>query len=187
MEYAFEPLVGYRSEKAAQVSANFLRLAAGRMDKLKLIKLLYLFERESAARRGRLALFDEYYSLKHGPVCSSSLNALNGNLDEAIWSKYISRHGKKDVYLNKNVSRDHFDQISRSDQHLIEGIWERFSWMTASQIRNWTHENCPEYTEVEEGRIPIKVEMIAEAVGVDPNDFEASVDEYRSASAVMVK
>jgi uncharacterized phage-associated protein len=81
-------LLGFRSRKAAQVSALFLARESGRMDKLKLIKLLYLTERESMAVRGRPIFYDEFYSLKDGPICSTALNSLNGELDKDIWSNY---------------------------------------------------------------------------------------------------
>ena len=38
-------------------------------------------------------LFDEYYSLPNGPVCSSALNGINGIIHEEIWDNYIARNG----------------------------------------------------------------------------------------------
>jgi uncharacterized phage-associated protein len=93
-------LLGFRSRKAAQVSALFLaRESDGRMDKLKLIKLLYLTERESMAARGRPIFYDEFYSLKDGPICSTALNCLNGELDKDIWSNYVRK-----VWCQKHIS-----------------------------------------------------------------------------------
>jgi uncharacterized phage-associated protein len=184
--HAYSPLVGYRSEKAAQVVAFFLLKGGGKMDKLKIVKLLYLAERESAEHRGRPMLYDEYYSLKHGPVCSNSLNGLNGGLDTEVWSLYIAKDGRKDVYVCHGVSFEKLDQISRSDQLIVNGVWESFGWMTASQIRNWTHQHCPEYVEVEKGRLPITLRQMAIAIGYpDPNAFENAVAEYRSAELAL--
>ena len=45
--------------------------------------------------------------------------------------------------------------------------------MTASQIRNYTHDNCPEYTETE-GRVPISYKQILNAVGAEDADELAS-------------
>ena len=146
MTHAYEALVGFRSEKAAQVVAYFLNLAGGRLDKLKLVKLLYLLERESVRTRGRLALYDEYYSLKHGPVCSSALNGLNFDLDEKVWSRYIAKVGRQDVYKVSGLTAEDFDEISASDAEILDQLWKQFGHMTSSQIRNWTHDNCPEYT-----------------------------------------
>lgn len=183
MKYAYPPLVGYRSEKAAQAAASFLLRGGKKMDKLKLVKLLYLTERESVQHRGRLMLYDEYYSLPHGPVCFSSLNGLNGALDKERWSKYIIRDGRQDVYVCDNISDDSLDQLSGSDISIIERVWGRFGWMTASQIRNWTHQHCEEYVELETGRMPITLKHLAVAVGYpDAGAFEDDVADYRASS-----
>jgi uncharacterized phage-associated protein len=186
MMTAYGALVGFRSEKAAQIVAFFLLSGGGKMDKLKLVKLLYLTERESAQCRGRPMIYDEYYSLKDGPICSSSLNGLNFGLDTEIWSRYIAKDGKKDVYVCLGIKREALDQISRSDDGIISRIWGSFGWMTSSQIRNWTHKHCPEYVEVLTGRLPITLKQMAEAVGYpDPNAFENDVTEYRSAELAL--
>lgn len=179
--YAYGPLVGFQSEKAAQVSAAFLKLAGGRMDKLKLIKFLYLFERESVRKRGRPAFYDEYYSLKDGPICSSALNGINGNLGK-VWNNYLQKNGRQDVYKTET---ENDDRISKSDYEIIKELWVQFGAMTASQIRNWTHDNCPEYTEVMSGRKPITMRQIAEALDIEnASSVEIAVEEFRSLSSV---
>jgi len=70
----FDPLNGFQSRKAAQIAASFAIKSGGRIEKLKLIKLIYLSERQFASDHDRPMLYDEFYSLKDGPICSSSLN-----------------------------------------------------------------------------------------------------------------
>lgn len=182
LSLAYSPLVGFQGEKAAQVSAKFVERAGGRMDKLKLIKLVYLFERESFRRRRRPALYDEYYSLKDGPICSSSLNGINGDLGP-IWSQYIQKDGKKDIFRSDSAKDD---RISASDAEIIDDLWNQFCNMSASQIRNWTHDNCPEYTEVPQGRKPITVRQLAEALEIsDVDAVEREIDEFRSLSLIL--
>jgi len=186
MKYAFEPLVGFRSRKAAQVAGLFLKLSTGKMDKLKLIKLIYLMERESIRERGRPMLYDEYYSLPHGPICSSSLNGMNGELDQQTWSCYVQKDGKKDIFAVKDLDDKALDELSESDRKIISHVWTTFGWMSASQLRNWTHRNCSEYAEVEEGRLPISPREIAAAVNhPDPDELENSVVDYRSAEMII--
>jgi uncharacterized phage-associated protein len=168
MMVAFPPLAGYRSKKAAQIAAIFVRSAGGRIDKLKLIKLLYIAERESLRLRGRPMLYDELYSLKDGPICSSTLNAINGGVDVDTWSKYIKKDGKTDIYVVSEDESEFQDEISASDMELVKSVIKGFMWMTTSQVRNWTHDarNCPEYTEVENNsRLPISYFDLANAVG----------------------
>src|ERR1700730_721904 len=161
-------LLGFRSRKAAQVSAVFLARAGGRMDKLKLIKLLYLTERESLAKRGRPIFYDEFYSLKDGPICSNALDCLNGQSDKDVWSAYVRKEGSKDMLLVAECD----DEISRSDRDILQSVWEQFGWMNTNQVRQWTHLHCPEYTEVASGRLPIDYTQIARALQLDdPNEI----------------
>jgi uncharacterized phage-associated protein len=176
-------LLGFRSRKAAQVSAIFLARAGGRMDKMKLIKLLYLTERESLAKRGRPIFYDEFYSLKDGPICSNALDGLNGQLDKHVWSAYVRKEGSKDILL---VAEREHDEISESDFDILDSVWDQFGFMTTSQVRRWTHLHCPEYREVSLGCLPIDYRQIARALQLDdPNEIGDRVDEYRSLNAAL--
>jgi uncharacterized phage-associated protein len=56
--------------KVTQIAAFFLPKEGGEMFLLKLMKLLYLSERESFARFECSISGDKFYSLPHGPVLS---------------------------------------------------------------------------------------------------------------------
>lgn len=167
------PLVGFRSRKAAQMCAHFAgKEADGMIDKLKLIKLIYLTERRCLADWHRPMLFDEMFSLPHGPICSSTLNGIDGAFQKSTWDEYISRHGNKVVAV-KRLSRADLDEVSDAEFSIVERIWKRFGGYTASGLRNWTHENCREYTDITEGRIPISYKEVLEQVGASAEEAEA--------------
>ena len=185
MQYAYTPITGFRSEKAAQVSCKFVQLAQGQMDKLKLMKLLYLAERESVATRGRPMFCDEYFSMKDGPICSAAMNGVNGKIHPEIWSRYLHRNGVKDIFSVRGVTDEDLDQLSRSDMQIINDLYVRLGWMTASQIRNWTHEHCKEWVEVDPGkRLPIQYVEMAKALDIpDAEEVAARIDEYHRIEA----
>ncbi|MCY3787767.1 MAG: Panacea domain-containing protein, partial [Gemmatimonadetes bacterium] len=143
-----QPSAGFRSRKAAQICAYFATQSEGTIEKLKLIKMIYLAERKYLFAHHHPMLFDEFYSLPHGPICSSTLNGINGTLGDSFWDEYIARNGNIVVAV-KAVARDDLDEISDAEMAVIEEVWEEFSKMTASQIRNYTHDNCSEYTETD--------------------------------------
>ncbi len=179
MNELYDPLNGFQSRKAAQIAAFFACLAGGTIEKLKLIKLFYLAEREFMNARGRPMLYDEFYSLKDGPICSATLNGMNGMIDAEIWSSYIARNGNIVTPVRK-VSRDALDEVSNAEFQIINHIWTRFGHMSASQIRNYTHEHCPEYRLVLSGRSPITYAEIFHAVGSqDPAALAAAVENFR--------
>jgi uncharacterized phage-associated protein len=138
------------------------------IDKLKLIKLIYLTERKSLADWNRPMLFDELFSLPHGPICSSTLNGIDGAYPNSVWEEYIKRHGNKTVAV-KRLARDGLDEVSDAEFDIVEAVWKQFGGFTDSQLRNFTHKNCPEYT-VTTGRIPISYKELLEAVGASAED-----------------
>ena len=179
------PLIGYRSRKAAQLAAFFVTKSAGQIDKLKLIKLLYLTERAFLANHELPMLCDELYSLPHGPICSSSLNAIDGIIHQDIWSQYLAKHGRDKVYVTKCVQRDDLDELSELELECAEVTWDQFAHMSAWAIRKWTHDHCPEYTETQ-GRIPISYQQVLEALG-DPNaaDIDREINALRRAESAL--
>lgn len=170
------PLLGYKQRKAAQLCAHFALQESEMMDKLKLIKLIYLTERECLKEWHRPMLFDELFSLPHGPICSSTLNGIDGAYPGSDWNAYITRNGNK-VVPTKKFTRADFDEVSDAEFDIVAQIWSKFGRYTASQLRNYTHQNCAEYTDISSGRIPISYREILEAVGTSAAEADAIEDE----------
>jgi uncharacterized phage-associated protein len=179
------PLVGFKSRKAAQLSAFFALKAEGSVEKLKLIKLIYLTERRFLKDHEHPMLFDELYSLPHGPICSSTLNGIDGIIHETVWDQFIARNGNE-ISPVKKFTRDDFDELSDAEWEIANRIWTRFRGMTASQIRNYSHQNCPEYTEIDRGRIPISYREVLEALE-NPNaeDIDREISDMRRADSIL--
>ncbi len=188
MDYApayAAPLIGFRSRKAAQLSATFALKNSGIIEKLKLIKLIYLSEREFLFRHELPMLFDEFYSLPHGPICSSTLNGINGIIHEAVWDEFVARNGNKIVAL-KRFGPDEMDEISTAEWAVIDEIWKKFGHMTASQLRNYTHQSCSEYTETT-GRIPISYKQVLESLGnMDADQIDQEINEMRKTESLLI-
>ena len=145
--------------------------------KLKIIKLMYFAEREFLKRYGAPMVYDEFFSMKDGPVCSSSLNGINGKIDQELWASFISLTGNL-VAPQQTFSRDQLDELSDADIEVLESTWGAFGHMTAPQIRKYAHDNCSEYVGVESGRKPIKYKDLLTAVGRD--DADEAADEINS-------
>ncbi|GEM_PF-857337 len=167
---AWEPVLGYDDEKAVQCISYFIRKSGGRLEKLKVIKLLYLADRLSLTERGKPLNFDEYFSMPHGPVTSASLNGINGGLSHPSWKLLTLRKDGRTLELTGDAEND---RLSRADCKILDQVWRDFGHMRAWDIRGWTHENCTEYTEVESGRIQISLDELLKAVG-NPAPTEAA-------------
>lgn len=64
----------YKERTAAQVAAYFLWKAKEPVKYIKLMKLMYLAEREFLLSHGSRLTGDELYSLPYGPVLSNTLD-----------------------------------------------------------------------------------------------------------------
>ena len=149
---------GYNVRKAAQVTAFFAQKQGGAIDVLKVAKLLYLADREFMSRYDFPILFDRFVSMPHGPVTSMTLNYINGTLEEDRdrWNDFVEgRANNKVGVARQNMSFDELDELSEAEIHVLEATWDQFGHMSAWEIRNWTHTNCPEWEDPDGSSTPI--------------------------------
>ena len=68
----------FNEQKVAQMAAFFLNQTSEKqMSRLKLMKLLYLAERESVRYSGFSMSDDKFLSMPHGPVLSMTLELMS--------------------------------------------------------------------------------------------------------------
>lgn len=180
----FPAPAGYRGKKAAQIAQFFASQEDG-IEKLKLIKLIYLSERAFISEHGHPMLYDELFSLKHGPICSSTLNGIDGQIDRDIWSKRVTLKNNRNIHALSKFNRDNLDEISDGEFSVLQDVWKEFGKMDAIALRDWTHKNCPEYTEVDGGRIAISYPELFKALGIENSD-KLAMQERRSRRAASI-
>src|SRR6266700_2113944 len=92
----------FNETKATQAAAQFLRLRGGGMSFIKLIKLLYLADREALIRWGRPITTDSYVSMDNGPVVNRMYSLIRDEPAPScvnIWSRFISDAENYEVHL----------------------------------------------------------------------------------------
>jgi hypothetical protein len=111
-----------------------------------------------------------------------------GNWTKIFGPTTLGRYGAKNIFLVRKNVPDDVDELSQSDLDILESVWHKFGWMNASQVRNWTHLHCPEYTDIASGRLPIDYAQISRALQIDdPGEISDYVNEYRSIEAAFAK
>lgn len=86
----------------------FANKNGGQINRLKLIKLIWLSDRLHLNRYGRLILNDKYMALPHGPAASNTLNLSQNRTD----SYDVARHN---ILSKGRSTKDSFqNQISKS-------------------------------------------------------------------------
>lgn len=154
----------FNEKKASQAAAYFLYRSgpAMQMPVLKLMKLLYLAERLSFQRYCEPMIGDRLVSMPHGPVLSVTYNHMNGELDsvDGGWDSWISARDQDYEVAIKNPEQlrsptDDLLELSDSDVEILNDVWADFGRMTKYQIRDWTHNHCPEWKDPKGSMIPM--------------------------------
>jgi uncharacterized phage-associated protein len=178
----------YREDKATQAAAKLLQLRGGTMSHLKLIKLLYLAERESLVRLGRPLTYDTYASLPHGPVLSATLDRIN--TAEAYrggyWDRHITPKANNEVSLRDPAGVPN-DQLSPAEEALIEEVFSRYGRLGRWELVDRTHE-LPEWTDPEGSSVPIRPADILRNAGYSDDEIaemESDWDEAAYARALF--
>ena len=179
-----EPIAGFSPEKAVQLISLFLIKAGGSLEKLKLIKLIYLADRRFFELYGEPILWDEYYSLPQGPICSSALNCIDKNIASELSDAFFSAADNRNIQIEEHIEIGCFDHLCEAEINVADSVWQEHGAKTASQLRNYTHSNCPEYVLLEHGRIRIPYENILAAVGNDrPRETALELEAHRNVVA----
>lgn len=162
----------YREEKATQAAARLLFLNGGTMNHMKLVKLLYLAEREALLRWGRPITFDAYFSLDHGPILSFTLDKINRDRDPAnpsYWHTLISERDGHTVSLLGE--RPPNGQLSEAEESLLNEVFKTYGHLDQWQLRDFTH-TLPEWTDPGGSSEPISIRAILHSGGFDESDIQ---------------
>src|SRR5690242_9243348 len=104
----------FNPQKATEAAGRFMTLTRGPINILKLVKLVYLLDRESIARRGVPVVGGVYLSMRNGPVTSEILDLINsGSLwnCETNWERFISDRQGHNVELSKDPGTEHLSEF----------------------------------------------------------------------------
>ncbi len=158
----------FSERKVAQMAAFFLDKRGGCMSHLKLMKLLYLADRESLAQFGAPISGDSPVAMPHGPVLSMTLDLMDGNVrpSQDGWDAWVTAKENYEVSLARSLlSRDELDELSDNDIDTLSVVWDRFGQMDRWAIRDYTHDHCPEWKDPQGSSAPIGYDEIFRALG----------------------
>lgn len=161
------------------------------INRLKLMKLLWLSDRVHLNKYGRLILKDNYKALPHGPVPSATMD--------------FSKHDIVDSYSVNDYdikSEREFDSkyFSKSDIDVMNSIWEKFGSFDRFELRDISHK-FPEWLrfekELNDKSAPSSYTMVMEDFFITPQledqykdvfpieGIQESLSYFRSHSAIQ--
>jgi len=165
-----EPIrFNFDERPAADAAGYLLTLHGGTMNYMRLIKLLYVAERESLSRFGRPILGDRYVSMKHGPVLSHVYDLVMTDPPEGPWARHIQRFRPHAVSLR---AQPRLDSLSRADLQILTEVAELYQKFDQFHLRNMTHEEFEEWQDPGDTSREIPAERILEVLGKSPEEIE---------------
>lgn len=169
----------FNERKVSQMAAYFLHKRGGTMSVLKLMKLLYLADRESMRLYAMPMSGDKMASLPHGPVLSRTLDLIDGNTESAPegWEFWVTDRASHEVSLNREVKdRENLDELSDADIEILDEIWTEFGRMGRWEVRDYTHTNCHEWRDPNGSANPISYSDVFVALGYPKAKAQALAD-----------
>lgn len=145
----------FRQDKTTQAAALLLTWADGRMNYMKLIKLLYLADRTALLRWGRPISFARPLSMKHGPVLSEVLDLISHGSrpgEASDWSRTISTPSDFEVRLNAECPPE---DLSDMEEAVLREVFVEFGHMDPWPLVDLLHEILPEWQQTNSA-IPIR-------------------------------
>jgi len=178
----------FNEKKSTQAAARFLRLSNGRMNYMKLIKLLYLTDRGAMLAWGRPVTGDKYFLMKLGPVLSEVhdlITEVPSPADESFWTTHISPPSQHEVELKVDPGND---ELSRAEENLIDDIFAAYGGYSPFDLVELLHRTLPEWKEVKGGRLPLEYREILAAGDIPPErieEIESELDNLRLTESVL--
>lgn len=159
----------FKEKKATQVAARLLEQGGGTMSYLKLLKLMYLIDREALLSWGRPVTYDHYYSLNQGPILSTVYDLIKKMASGArsFWLKHISRLGEYKLRIAKDPGRE---ELSPAEEALIQKVFKRHGHKKGYELVQVTHK-LPEWRNPKGSSIAIEIEDILKAGGKTPSEI----------------
>lgn len=158
---------GFSEPRAAEAAAVLLRAAGGRMPYMRLIKLIYLADRESLHRFGRPIVGGRYVAMKLGPVTSEVLDAIKCE-SAGPWGEVVAREGFE-VRLRRELE---IQMLSDADVEILKETAELFRRLDQWALSRLTHDALPEWRDPGESAIEIAPEEILKALAKSDEEIE---------------
>lgn len=185
-----------RERQAAQMAVAFIRNANGAIGRLRLVKLMYLAEREAMRRFLLPIVEDDVCAMQRGMGLSETWRlARDGSSAESTgeWRSHIVKT-HRGLGVRKGVSVWSLDGLSDEDISVIEQVWNDYGTMSQDELVHEVHHKLPEwnYHWNEKGRRSSSVsvpywKLYHTICGMDATEARYLIEEYRVARDRWIK
>ncbi len=174
----------------SQMAAFFADREGGEIDALKLMKLLYLADRESMRRACYVISNDDMFSLPNGPILRKAAELMQDQADvseQAVWNRWFAARtpGSSNLKLCTTVSENKLNYFSEMNREILQIVWDKFGHMTGRQLSDYTHDHCNEWKNPPNGAPQIIEEIdVLRAVGFNEEHAHNLAEEIKIGKAL---
>lgn len=181
--------MAFNQVKTAQVASWIIAKCGNPIEVLKLMKLLYLVDRRAMELYGYSVTGDRMVSMPHGPVLSQTLAVINGAGrpdTQGGWdSRMTDREGRRiGLKPGVDVSPDALDELSDMDLQIMEEVVNEHGARRAWDLREYTHNECPEWEDPQGSSRPISSEQLFSAFGFGDQKVARLSDMHKSDDSI---
>lgn len=157
-------------EKTIQAAAVLAHLEGGRIDRIRLLKLLYIADRESLAEHAVPIIGGRVVAMDNGPLHSNVYDLIKGtDFWPSEWSEHFANEGHV-VILTKDPGRQ---ELSAYEIEKLTAVSNARREIDSWEVAESTHE----FQEWKDCRLPgssrtIPLESLLGAVGFSPSEIE---------------
>ena len=127
----------FHLDKTLQAAGVLLGLDGGRMGYIRLLKLLYIADRELLVETGRPLTGDDAVAMKHGPVLSRVYDLIKGVAPPgSLWDAHL-RTENYSVMLAADPGRG---KLSKGEVEKLHDVTERYRYLDDFEVSERTHE-----------------------------------------------
>jgi uncharacterized phage-associated protein len=153
----------FDSTKTIQAAMYLLDLEPGKqMDMLRLMKLMYMADRESIREKRRPISGDEYFSMEHGPVLSAFYNLIKKHIVGSEWANRVNREGNR---LTLREGALETGRLSKYERRKLREVSEQCRGKGTWTVRDLTHD-FPEWTDPGKSSLSIPLPRVVRVVGL---------------------
>lgn len=152
--------------KIAELAKEFLDRAGGSLHIIKLMKLLYIAERESLSLYAKPIAGDMYTSMKHGPVLLHTYDMMNGNAlpqKQLVWNRFVA--ARQEHYIISNKASPKTSSLDNFEIEIVDSVWESFKGFDEWEIEQYTHDYFDEWKDPGDRRSTLTRETLLKVLG----------------------
>ncbi len=173
--------MAFNRQKVIQVVNLILKKYDFRLNYTKLIKILYILDKEALRRWDVAVTGDSYCSMDNGPVLSNIYDLIMGRYDDETiqqyWENHFVKHGYDLVSINGDKIFD--DELSRREEELIDSIDSQFHDKDYKYMIRYVHlkKLFPEWQDPQGSSIPLYKKDLLKSIGRTDEEIDEILEE----------